>query len=115
MSNSTPAAYHGWVHNAPPAVNAQSDYPVILGVCISLTLFMMSVVCLRFYIRGVMIRSIGWDDWVVLATAVSHFSFVYVCFILFYVAVLFWFERNNGSLMPGVAFSFAALFIMRCA
>ena len=32
---------------------------------------MVSIVCLRFYVRGVMIRSIGWDDWVVLASAVG--------------------------------------------
>jgi hypothetical protein len=89
---STIAAYHGWVRGATPAVNAQSQYPTILGVCISLTLFMVSVVCLRFYVRGVMIRSIGWDDWVVLASAVG---FCPNCPYLFFasglgVAALWW-------------------------
>jgi hypothetical protein len=79
--------YHGWVHNAALEVNTQSQYPVILGVCISLTLFMVSVVCLRFYVRGIMIRSIGWDDWVVLASAVG--SFVLLCSYSMFISLCF--------------------------
>jgi len=98
---STTAAYHGWVHDATLAVNAQSQYPTILGVCVSLTLFMVSVVCLRFYVRGVMIRSIGWDDWVVLASAVGFRP--YLCF------ALEWWPYG------GAVFRSAVSFTMRCA
>ncbi|PKX96197.1 uncharacterized protein P174DRAFT_388153 [Aspergillus novofumigatus IBT 16806] len=41
----------GWVHNASPEIDAQSRYPVILGVCITLTLLMVITVCLRLFVR----------------------------------------------------------------
>ncbi|KEY83381.1 integral membrane protein [Aspergillus fumigatus] len=41
----------GWVFGASPEIDAQSRYPVILGVCISLTLLMVATVCLRLFVR----------------------------------------------------------------
>ncbi|KAF4219556.1 hypothetical protein CNMCM8980_009375 [Aspergillus fumigatiaffinis] len=41
----------GWVHNASPEIDAQSRYPLILGVCITLTLLMVITVCLRLFLR----------------------------------------------------------------
>ncbi|KAH1546419.1 hypothetical protein KXX57_003739 [Aspergillus fumigatus] len=41
----------GWVFGASPEIDAQSRYPVILGVCISLTLVMVATVCLRLFVR----------------------------------------------------------------
>ncbi|XP_077661056.1 uncharacterized protein AFUA_6G00640 [Aspergillus fumigatus Af293] len=41
----------GWVFGASPEIDAQSRYPVLLGVCISLTLLMVATVCLRLFVR----------------------------------------------------------------
>lgn len=60
----------GWVHNATPEVNAQSNYPTILGVCFSLTGAMIVVVCLRLYIR-IRNRRMAVDDYVMIVTMVS--------------------------------------------
>lgn len=62
----------GWVYNASAAVNAQSNYPTILGVSISLVVLMAIVVCLRFYLRGLVLNVVGADDWVIGAGAVSQ-------------------------------------------
>jgi hypothetical protein len=61
-----------WVYNASPAVNAESNYPTILGVSITLVVLMAVVVCLRFYVRGHMLKVVGLDDWVIAAGSVSH-------------------------------------------
>ncbi|KAI9039145.1 uncharacterized protein KD926_009894 [Aspergillus affinis] len=60
----------GWVHNATPEVNAQSNYPTILGVCFSLTGAMMVVVCLRLYIR-IRSRRMAVDDYVMIVTMLN--------------------------------------------
>ncbi|GIK06140.1 hypothetical protein Aspvir_001783 [Aspergillus viridinutans] len=41
----------GWVHNASPEIDAQSRYPLILGMCITLTVLMVITVCLRLFVR----------------------------------------------------------------
>lgn len=61
-----------WVYNASAAVDAESNYPTILGVSITLVVLMFIVVCLRFYVRGLMLKFVGPDDWVIAAGAVSH-------------------------------------------
>lgn len=60
-----------WVFNASPAVNELSQWPEILGVCLSLSFLMTAIVMLRFYVRFYMIRSVGIDDYVILFSAVS--------------------------------------------
>ncbi|KAJ5809087.1 uncharacterized protein N7503_001305 [Penicillium pulvis] len=42
----------GWVYGATPEVQAASQYRVILGVCISLTVLMVIPVCLRLFLRA---------------------------------------------------------------
>jgi hypothetical protein len=59
-----------WVYNASPEINAQSDYPLILGVSIPLAALMLVIVCLRLYVRLVMLKRPGIDDWCVVAAAV---------------------------------------------
>ena len=61
----------GWVHNATPAVNDISQYPTIVAVCIALTATMTTVVAMRAYVRAVMLKSVGPDDWTILSSAVS--------------------------------------------
>lgn len=63
-----------WVHNATPAVDAQSEWPTIIAVCISLTMLMATTVGLRLYVRAWMIKSVGVDDYVMLFSMVSNNS-----------------------------------------
>jgi hypothetical protein len=59
-----------WVHNASPEVLAKSQYPAILGVVLGLTGLMVITVALRGYVRAVMVKAVGKDDWVILFSAV---------------------------------------------
>lgn len=59
-----------WVHNASPEVNGLSEWPLILGVCLSLTTLMTLTVFLRVYVRACMIKSIGIDDYVMIFSMV---------------------------------------------
>lgn len=60
-----------YVVNASPEVDAQSNYPLILGVSIPLVLLMTIVVGLRLYVRVSILRRPGPDDWCIVAAAVS--------------------------------------------
>lgn len=59
-----------WVYYVSPEVNAISQYPTILAVCISLTFVMTVVVCLRIWVRAVWKKSFGVDDAVIVSSAV---------------------------------------------
>ncbi|KAI9824684.1 MAG: hypothetical protein M1826_007262 [Phylliscum demangeonii] len=65
----------GWIYNVTPAVEAQSQYPTIIAVCVALTTVMSVVIGLRLYVRAIMIRSVGADDYTILFAAVC--SIVY--------------------------------------
>jgi hypothetical protein len=41
----------GWVQNASREVDAASNYPTIVSVCISMTIFLTTIVSLRIYVR----------------------------------------------------------------
>ena len=62
----------GWIYNASAAVNAESNYPTIVGVSVTLVVLMFIVVCLRFYVRGHMLKVVGLDDWIIAAGGVSQ-------------------------------------------
>jgi hypothetical protein len=61
----------GWIQNASPEVDAASNYPTIIAVCISVTAFMMIIVSLRLYVRAHMLHVMGLDDWTILFSAVG--------------------------------------------
>ena len=61
----------GWVQNASPEVDAASNYPTIISVCISMTIFMTSVVSVRIYVRAFLLKLMGIDDWTIIFSAVS--------------------------------------------
>jgi hypothetical protein len=63
----------GWVYNASVEVEAASQYPLILGVCVSLTILMIITVCLRLYVRAQASR-LGAADWVMVVSMVSNFQ-----------------------------------------
>lgn len=60
-----------WVHNATPEIDARSQWPTILAVCLTLTIIMTATAGLRGYIRVVMLKTVGLDDWVIFLSAVS--------------------------------------------
>lgn len=60
----------GWVYNASPEVEAASQYQLILGVCVSLTVLMIITVCLRLYVRAQASR-LGAADWVMVVSMVG--------------------------------------------
>jgi hypothetical protein len=61
----------GWVQNASPEVDVASNYPTIISVCISMTIFMTAVVSLRIYVRALFLKLMGIDDWTIIFSAVS--------------------------------------------
>ncbi|CAP95479.1 Pc21g05820 [Penicillium rubens Wisconsin 54-1255] len=64
----------GWVHNASPEVEAASQYRLILGVCLSLTVLMVITVSMRLFLRA---RASRWAaaDYVMVASMI--FSVIY--------------------------------------
>ncbi|KAJ5479299.1 hypothetical protein N7530_004808 [Penicillium desertorum] len=64
----------GWVHNASPEVEAASQYRLILGVCLSLTILMVITVSVRLFLRA---RASRWAaaDYVMVASMI--FSVIY--------------------------------------
>ena len=51
-------------------VNAQAQETVIAASCF-LAIAWLGVL-LRFGVRGILVRNLGWDDWFMLVTNVSH-------------------------------------------
>ncbi|OQD84937.1 hypothetical protein PENANT_c011G05933 [Penicillium antarcticum] len=61
----------GWVYNATPEVEASSQYRLILGVCLSLTVLMVITVSLRLFIRAQSGR-LAAADWVMAGSMVRR-------------------------------------------
>ncbi|RFU27368.1 hypothetical protein B7463_g8972, partial [Scytalidium lignicola] len=68
-----------WVHNGSPELDAKSQYVKIMAVSIVLTVIMSIIVALRFYVRGIMLRAIGPDDWVILFGAACSIAYNGLC------------------------------------
>lgn len=66
-----------WIQHVTPEVEAVSQYPTILWICGSLTLFMLLVVGLRTYVRVARVKNFGMDDTLVLGGAVSVHSLLH--------------------------------------
>ncbi|KAJ5101722.1 hypothetical protein NUU61_003944 [Penicillium alfredii] len=64
----------GWVYNATTQAEAESQYGVILGVCLSLTILMVITVCLRLYVRT-QARRLAAADYVMIGSMI--FSIIY--------------------------------------
>jgi hypothetical protein len=59
-----------WVHNGSAELDHESRYKQIMAVSITLTVVMSIAVSLRAYVRTVMLKTLGADDWVIFVTAV---------------------------------------------
>jgi len=64
----------GWVYGATPEVQAASQYRAILGVCIGLTVLMVTTVGLRLFLRAHASR-LGAADYVMVMSMI--FSIIY--------------------------------------
>ena len=53
----------------PPDVNRGSDLNIISWLTVSIALLFVS---LRFYIRGILRKNLGWDDYLILLAIVSY-------------------------------------------
>ncbi|KAL2259519.1 hypothetical protein VTK26DRAFT_6787 [Humicola hyalothermophila] len=60
----------GWTYNTKDS-DAPTDGPMITGVAAALTGLSLITVCLRTYVRAILIKAFGIDDWVILVTWVS--------------------------------------------
>ena len=55
----------------PNYVDPITRRPLALAVMIPMTVLVTAFISCRFYCRTVLIRTLGWDDWTMLAAAVS--------------------------------------------
>lgn len=53
----------------PPDVSRGSDLVIVTWVTVSIALLL---VALRFYIRGILRKNLGWDDHLILLATVSY-------------------------------------------
>lgn len=68
-----------WIHNGTEHLDAISDYRTILGVCIVLPIITTLIVLMRLYTRGHILHSLGFDDWVILASALCAIVYSGLC------------------------------------
>jgi hypothetical protein len=54
----------------PNYVDPETRTSLVLGVEIPLTIVTIIFVACRFYSRTVIVRALGWDDWLMLAAVV---------------------------------------------
>lgn len=64
----------GWVKNASPEVEAISEYPKIIAICIVLSIISIAVVSTRLWIR---IRARGFASDDVMAALAMIFALIY--------------------------------------
>ncbi|KAH0613717.1 uncharacterized protein H6S33_005603 [Morchella sextelata] len=57
-----------WVHNLAPGIVSQA--PMIIPVCVALTVLAVAATLLRCYVRIFMLKTFGADDWVIVFSAV---------------------------------------------
>jgi hypothetical protein len=59
-----------WVHNLAPGIVSQA--PMIIPVCVALTVLAVAATLLRCYVRIFMLKTFGADDWVIVFSVVSY-------------------------------------------
>ena len=61
-----------WINNGDEYLDEVSNWRTILGVCLVLPVVTTTIVGLRGYVRGRMLRSLGPDDFVIFGSAVGR-------------------------------------------
>lgn len=59
--------------SSDPAVDAQSRSSLVIAICISFVVLSFLIVALRLYVRVVLLKALGPDDWTICVAQV-HFS-----------------------------------------
>ncbi|TVY40006.1 Satratoxin biosynthesis SC1 cluster protein [Lachnellula subtilissima] len=67
----------GWTYNTLNP-HAETDAPTIAAVGVTFTTASFIIICLRMYVRGFMIKAVGVDDWVIVATWPCSLGFLLV-------------------------------------
>lgn len=68
----------GWVLHATPEVNAESQYPLIISVCVVLSVLSSAVVIARLHVRF-SARGFASDDWMSLLSMVFGIIYSALC------------------------------------
>ncbi|KAI1764127.1 hypothetical protein GGR53DRAFT_495061 [Hypoxylon sp. FL1150] len=66
----------GYIHNAPD--DTPTDGPMIMAVGTALTTVSLCFLCLRYYVRVVLLHAVGLDDWFTLGTWLLTCAFTIV-------------------------------------
>lgn len=82
----------GWVLNASPEVDAQSQYPTIIAICVVLSVLSSAVVLARLWVRYAA-HGFASDDWVSGLSMVFAIIYSGLC-----IARKFTADRYSGAL-----------------
>ncbi|TIC93711.1 hypothetical protein CH35J_009064 [Colletotrichum higginsianum] len=69
----------GWTHNTPD--DTPTDGPRIAAICTAFTAAAFVLVCLRLYVRTMLVKAVGWDDWVIIVSWLGACGYT-VCTVL---------------------------------
>lgn len=70
----------GWVKHASEQVEAESQYPTIIAICVVLSFLSISVVCSRLWIRS-KARGLASDDYMAALSMVFALIYSILCII----------------------------------
>lgn len=70
----------GWVVNASPQINDESQYPTIIAICCVLSVLSMAIVSCRLYIRATA-RGLASDDWMAALSMVFALVYSILCIV----------------------------------
>ncbi|TQN63822.1 Satratoxin biosynthesis SC1 cluster protein 4, partial [Colletotrichum shisoi] len=56
----------GWTHNTPDGT--LTDGPRIAAICTAFTAAAFVLGCLRLYVRTMLVKAVGWDDWIIIVS-----------------------------------------------
>lgn len=68
----------GWVLNASTEVNAESEYPKIIAICVVLSVVSVTGVSARLWIRHKS-RGLAYDDWMALLSMLFALIYSMMC------------------------------------
>ena len=70
----------GWVENATPEVSAESLFPMIIAVCVTLSILSISIVCARLWIRYKN-HGLAADDWMAILSMFFALLYSILCIV----------------------------------
>ena len=70
----------GWVENASPRVEAESQWPTIIAICTVMSVLSIVIVCLRLWVRRSN-RGLALDDYFAAASMVFALAYSILCIV----------------------------------